>query len=530
MPYRFGWNNFGSFMRSPFALSVLTLMMLAALESTGLGQLRTGSGSRALYRDRVAYDQHHTDGNPVVTAGYSTDGATPETASRKKTTSNSDQTVALASCQSCESGRVDRLAVSSGDVLDAGFDQSTLDGSMSSTEPSIACDDGTSIYGDEICGSDMCGDDMCGDNMCGGGMCGPGPLQRLLWRLQVRAEVPIFWRKGHNTPPLVTTAPTGTDAATAGQLGQSTTQILQGGVFGQEAQAGFRITLGTYFDPCQNYGVLFRYWNAGDLTESRTFDSDDFPILARPFLNTSTTTAAADTQLIAFPGDSTGSVTVSGRSEVYGLDVSLKRLLYSDRFTRLDWLSGYQHTSIREQLLISSQTTVTGNVPPLQGSSVSVLDQFNTRNTFDGSMLGLMSTRHIACFKLESMVRLGLGNLRREVQVSGRTTTTSSGATSTDPEGLLARGTNSRSLVNDTFVIAPEVGINLAYAITPLIDFTVGYNYAMVPKVYQASRLIDPTLQVNLSDPLTGDLDPALQLVENNYWVRTLGLGLQIRY
>jgi hypothetical protein len=128
------------------------------------------------------------------------------------------------------------------------------------------------------------------------------------------------------------------------------------------------------------------------------------------------------------------------------------------------------------------------------------------------------------------MIRLGFGNLRREIQIAGSTQTTSAGTTNTLNEGLLARSTNSRSVIDNTFVIAPEAGINLAWALNPYMDFTIGYNYQMLPKVQQAGQLIDPDLRVNLSDPLTGTLDPAFQIREGRYWVRTLGLGLQVRY
>lgn len=378
---------------------------------------------------------------------------------------------------------------------------------------------------------DTCHTDDYAISECDGGVnCNSGGGLFGLWsRLSVRAEVPLFWRKGHTTPALVTTSPQGTAADVAGQLGRSTTQILQGGTLGQDVNAGFRITLGTWFDPCQNYGVLFRYWNAGQRDDRNGFDSNQFPILARPFRNTSTNPAENDTQLIAFPGNSTGNVSVRGSSDLYGLDVSLRRLLYKDRFTRFDWLYGYQHLSLDEQLAIDSSTTVI-NLPPLQGSTIAVSDSFRTQNLLHGTSSGFLYNRKFGCWQLETMFRLGLGNLYREVQVQGRTTTTSNAASSTQNQGLLARSTNSRTIVDNTFVISPEVGINLAYAITSAMDFTVGYHYLMVPKVYQAADLIDPGLRVNLSDPPTGALDPALNLSPGRYWVRTLGLGLQVRY
>ncbi|MBX3423486.1 MAG: BBP7 family outer membrane beta-barrel protein [Pirellulaceae bacterium] len=369
------------------------------------------------------------------------------------------------------------------------------------------------------------GDDECcsvGPRICGDGW-PPGPLARLLCRLSVRAEVPLFWRKGHDTPPLVSTGPSAAAADT---------NILQQGDFGQDANAGFRITLSTWLDPCQNHGIQFRFWNAGTRNDNHLFDSDSTPILARPFRNTSVSGSPAnDTQVIAATGDSTGSIAVRGWSELYGLDVNLKRLLYADRFTRLDWTYGYQYFTLGERLRIDSQTTLIRDIPPLQtGTTIGVMDHFQTQNRLHGTTSGFMCTRRIACFQLESMFRLGMGNLNRELSVRGSTTTTSGNTTNTEQQGLLARETNRRTIIDNTFVISPEVGVNLAWALSPMVDFTVGYNYLMVPKVYQASGLIDRDLTVNLSDPLTGSLDPSLRLSPTRYWVRSLGLGLQLRY
>ena len=62
------------------------------------------------------------------------------------------------------------------------------------------------------------------------------------------------------------------------------------------------------------------------------------------------------------------------------------------------------------------------------------------------------------------------------------------------------------------------------------IEFNVGYNYMLIPKVGQASRQIDQDLAVNLSNPLTGSPDPALNFESRNYWLNSLGLGLQWNY
>lgn len=356
---------------------------------------------------------------------------------------------------------------------------------------------------------------------------GRGPLMAFWCRLSVRGETPLYWRRAAAPPALVTTSPDGTEAGIAGELGRATTSTLLGNTrLNEDLNVGVRITLAAWLDQEATYGLMFRYWNAGDQDDTYNFSSDTHSILARPFFNTTVANAFEnDTQLIAFGNQLTGNINVETTSAVDGLELSVRRRLYQDRFTRVDWLSGYMHVGINEGLTISSNTNVTAN-----NSSIAVTDRFRTENSFHGASYGLMSSRHMARWKMESLVRLGAGNLRREVSIDGSTTTTSAGQSNTVGQGLLARSSNSRSFTDDTFIIVPEVGINFAYCLRTGLDFNVGYNYMLIPKVAQASQQINDNLRVNLSDPLTGALDPGFNFDERSYWLHSLGLGLQLRF
>ncbi len=473
-------------------------LMCVSLASPAMAQLRSGRIQRSLYQhelqpeaEQAAYD------DAVTTAAYESG----------EVVSIMDDHVVPASCAGCSDG-------------------------------CQSCDAGLPLQG---CGAAGC--TAMGCDACAGGYseiaptctaaCPPGcgPLQALWYRLKVRAEVPIYWRRDQGPPSLVTSSDVGTSADLAGQLGESTTNILLGnGALTDEGTAGFRLTLGTWIGGSDRFGLMFRYWTAGDLDTTHRFDSNSFPILARPFFNTTVSgSEEQDTQLISFPGESVGNIQVDTSSMVDGLEITLRRLLYKDRFTRVDWLYGYQHVGIEERLMIASSTTVTANTP-LQGTNIAVSDRFQTENDFNGFSYGIMSSRRFACWKMETMFRLGMGNLRRKVNIAGSTTTSSGGTSSVANQGLLARNTNSQPLVDDTFVVVPEVGINFAYRLRPGMDFNVGYNYLLIPKVAQAARQLDNDLAVNLSDPLVGALDPQLDFEERRYWLHSLGLGVQFRY
>ncbi|MCA9126370.1 MAG: BBP7 family outer membrane beta-barrel protein [Planctomycetales bacterium] len=479
---------------------------IGLVSSEASAQLRSGRTTRALYSEAVAAPNQQTKKSPVRTVSHTVE---LDSTSTKHST---DSSVVSASCTQCEA------------------QQGILH------EPALVYDfpSGPQSFSSPDCGCDTCSGGRARLAPTCMAVCPPGcgPLMALWCRMSVRAEVPLYWRRAAGPPALVTTSDSNVPPALAGLLGQATTSTLLGdGPLNEDATAGFRLSLSTWLGSGQQLGLAIRYWNAGDLDDTFAFSSTNFPVLARPFLDTSAATPAQNTQLISYPGESVGNIRVSTTSSVDGLELSLRRLLYLDRFTRVDWLWGYQHVTIDEGLTIASSTTVTGTVPALTGSSIAVTDRFNTENDFNGMSYGILSTRSFACWKMETLFRLGAGNLRRKVNISGTTVTASAvGATSTEAQGLLARNTNNLPYVDDTFVVVPEIGINFACMLRPGLDFNVGYNYLMIPKVAQASRQIDKDLAVNLSDPIAGSLDPQLDFEEREYWLHSLGLGLQLRY
>lgn len=509
------------------------LCLCCGLSSSATAQLRSGRTTRNLYADEIPV--RTAAGRPETVRVPARDsGQRPARESGKASTGQRRSTPVVSASYSEPSIAAEEVVPNEyGDHQFAAMDEG-----MTYLDSGDYSDFGAGSFESGGCGEPGC--DSCGSYSavaptCTSMACSPGtgPLMALWCRTSVRAEVPLYWRRAMGPPPLVTTSPSGTSADVAGRLGQNTTQLLLGGngnKLDERLNAGVRLTFSTWLGSEKQYALMFRYWNAGNQDNTFDFNSNQFPILARPFLNTSAATAAQDTQLVAFPGDTVGNISVATESKIDGLELTLKRLIYQDRFTRVDWLYGYQHVSIDEGLSIFSNTTVTGAVPGLQGNTIAIRDNFRTANDFNGVAYGLMGSRHIACWKMETLFRLGLGNLRRKVNIDGSTTTTANGAVMTSSQGLLARHTNDRSFVDDTFVVVPEVGINFATQLRPGLDFNVGYNYLMVPKVAQASQQINDNLAVNLSDPLVGALDPSFNLDEGKYWIHSLGLGLQLRY
>ena len=101
-------------------------------------------------------------------------------------------------------------------------------------------------------------------------------------------EYLLWWARGMQVPPLVTTSPSGTPANDVGVLGRPGTQILYGnGRILTDDTSGFRGRLGMWFDEPKDYGVGGEYLRM--FTEREHFeassDSNGEPSLARPFFN-----------------------------------------------------------------------------------------------------------------------------------------------------------------------------------------------------------------------------------------------------
>ena len=276
-------------------------------------------------------------------------------------------------------------------------------------------------------------------------------------------ELLMMFRGGDRPPVLVTTGPS-TDADTAGEIGQADTQVLVGGetIF-NEISAGGRVMLGTWLDCQQNRKLVLRGWIAGDESFSFSANQDQFPVLARPFLDftnaTDTQPAVQDTQLIAFPDRSSGAITVGGDSKVYGGDISVHQFYHGQYGLVTDLLYGYQYLRADENLAISTTSTaLTDDFVPL-GSVISVIDAFDVENEFHGGQIGIASSYREGCWSFRSLMKIGFGSLRRSANLRSQTTTNVDGAVAVDPNGLLVRSTNQGQYKDHTFAWAPELDL-----------------------------------------------------------------------
>lgn len=199
----------------------------------------------------------------------------------------------------------------------------------------------------------------------------------------------------------------------------------------------------------------------------------------------------------------------------------------------MDWLVGYQHYRIDEDVQIRSAATSIdsgGNIP--FETVITTTDRFGTQNEFHGGMLGLSAEFEQGCWSWGFLAKAALGRMHQTVRIAGETITAVPGqAPSQSSAGLLAQPSNSGTFSQDQFLVVPELGLNVGWHLHPCVDLTLGYSFIYWANVVQPGEQIQ--LNVNptqVPGPPTGAATPSFQFRETDYWVHGLNLGLSVRY
>jgi hypothetical protein len=343
------------------------------------------------------------------------------------------------------------------------------------------------------------------------------PYLHHLQRVSARIEAATFWQTDQNIPGLIRT----------GAIGTAGSSDLFGGTNGMdETVQGWRGEIGWTFGQSQCNTIQLRFFDPS--SQSLTFDSNtaNSPSIVRPYLDPVTNTQQSISVLE--PGVSTGSSLSTASSDVFGGDLLLRRVMRRSHAGHTELMVGYQTARLTDNIDVHTRTAA---IPSL--NLLELRDQFHTENQFNGASLGISRSTYGPSWSLSGMFKLGLGNLERNVTISGFqsiTVPSNPPATSTSTNGLLARSTNSGSYNSDTFIVSPEVNVTLGYRLTRNLEATVGYNYLGIPKVVRAADQIDPNLASNLSNPLSGPARPSFTLTEDNFSLHSLNYGLQYRY
>lgn len=380
----------------------------------------------------------------------------------------------------------------------------------------------------------------------------------------VRAEYLLWATKGMSIPPLATTGP---GASNPGILGQPGTVIL----FGDEAingdmRSGGRISLGTWLDPAQTWGLSAEYFGLADAGESffAASDANGVPTISRPYFTVYGVDGSGDlkpagenAELVALQGELAGSLRVATNTSFQGGGAFLRHTFccknrcwgscdgsHANCTTsccddassgvpgglRVGMFGGYRFMNLGDGVSITEDLTAISTVPADQGRFL-INDNFRSNNQFHGGELGFVAEARRARWTMELLSRLALGNNRQTVRIDGSTVISGSQQDDgTYTGGLLALPTNIGTYSRNQFSVIPQINANLGYNLTPSLRAIVGYTFIYWGNVARAGEQI--SLDVNetyipagFAQP-EGPRRPAFAWQQNDFWAQGLNVGL----
>lgn len=340
----------------------------------------------------------------------------------------------------------------------------------------------------------------------------------------------VWWTRSQPlNVPLITTGPA-SQGDNAGNLGAPGTRSLNGPLqYG--ATGGFRMFSGGWFDAEHTIGIDGSFFILGQ--QSAGFSAGDRTGMGNVVINEPLAGSPPFSTQVSAPGVETGSVVVNNTSRFGGGDIDLLWNVYRGERWTVNLLGGYRYLELDESLSIDANsnlfTTATytdnmGNVlataPP--GSSVLVLDRFNTRNQFNGGQLGATFQYLRNRVSLAASTKLAIGATHEIVTIDGNTTVYAvNGPAVPLGGGNFATLQNGRYVTNH-FALAPELQLSLGFQFTPWLRGQIGYSFLYLTSVARPGNQID-----NVYD---GVVHPTAPLTSSGWWTQGLNIGLQYRF
>lgn len=339
----------------------------------------------------------------------------------------------------------------------------------------------------------------------------------------------VWWTKDQPlSVPVVTSGPA-SQGANAGNLGMPGTTSLDRPLdYG--ATGGFRLYGGAWFSFTHLVGIDASLFIIG--RESAGFSVMDRSGNGNFVINEPVNGAPFITQVSA-PNVESGSVAVSASSRFGGGDVNLLCNVYRNRGWTINLLGGYRYLQLTESLALAAHsnlfTTTTysdnmGNVlataPP--GSVVNVIDQFGTRNQFNGGQVGTRFQYQWGCLSLTGAALLGIGATHEVITVNGTTTVLPVNGAPVPLIGGNYATLQAGRYATDRFALAPAAQLAVGYQITPCIRAQIGYDFLYLSSVARPGNQID-----NNYDGVTHPLVP---MASSSFWAQGLSLGLRFTF
>jgi hypothetical protein len=353
----------------------------------------------------------------------------------------------------------------------------------------------------------------------------------ILGRLWVRGEYLAWAMKGQEFPPLV--AVNAASIAPDVPLGRLRTftlvgdEELLGGM-----NSGGRLTGGFWWTPEQFGGIEGSFFEVDAESHQRVVNQDPL-VIGRPYHDV--TTGQDRLLTVASPGVLRGSVEVGAETQCTGGEALLRQNFRYGPTYRVDFVGGYRHAHLGDQLLIRE------SLAPLVGypanTYIDRFDLFRTENDFHGLQLGTIACLRRNNVSLQLTGKVGIGQSITDVDIDGGTAVTQYTGTranqlSGSPGGLLALPSNMGHYHDAGFGTFEELGLNLQLQLTCLSRVFLGYNFMYWSRVARVADQLDlgvnPT-QMN-SGQLVGPARPAFNLDTTDFWAQGLNVGFEYQF
>ncbi|HJZ89358.1 MAG TPA: BBP7 family outer membrane beta-barrel protein [Gemmataceae bacterium] len=344
----------------------------------------------------------------------------------------------------------------------------------------------------------------------------------------------LAWRlSGPRLPPLVTASPSGTARADAGVLGAPGTVVLVGDeTVNDDFRSGARIRVGGWLDECRTIGfevsglVLDRHaehFLAGS--------ADGSLVVGRPFVDART--GLGNAELVSFPGVLGGTVAVDAdSSKFWAANAVCRKSLCRDCTGYIDVVAGYRYLQFGDGLRVVEQLQP---LPPAfpAGSQITVVDEFNPSNRFNGGVVGLVAGYSAGAWFVDAQARVAVGQTSSTVSVAGATRLNITGIESTTAAGgLLAQRTNIGSFHSSDWTVVPDFELAVGCWLNRCSRVFVGYSALYWPRITRAGDQIDLVVNPTQLPPgtLVGPARPAFNLSRSDLWAHGLSIGVEFRY
>ncbi|HEX3146867.1 MAG TPA: BBP7 family outer membrane beta-barrel protein [Gemmataceae bacterium] len=350
----------------------------------------------------------------------------------------------------------------------------------------------------------------------------------------VSAEYMALRFKKDTVPPLVTTGPA---SFPVGFLGNPGTRVLFAGELDQNTLSGVLLRGGMWMDACHTWGLEVSGFCIPEQNNSRGFNSNQFPVLARPFRDVNP--GGPNSEFLAFPGLSTGAITIENKTELCGATIAARCPFWSGCCWRVDGVAGLGCLDLKEEVTIVETPRGTPNNPFVGGANTQFIatDAFKTQNKFCGAFAGLEASYNYGCWTIGALANVGIGCNHQSIDINGnQIAIPATGRPSTTAGGLLAvPGRNIGRFTKNECSVVSQVGLNLGYQCTEHIQIFGGYTCLYWTNVIRPGEQIDPVLDINRIPNFSRGVAatsnrPVAPFNQQNFWAQGVSLGVRFSW